>query len=161
MVLDTVHPMDKSHLVWLLSSIKADINRLIRLLKTRHFTMHGASLLIVYEGDGEALGRAITKTRENQQGEDQGSDDEDATSDAGDEDDISTTSSGSPHESILKAFDLRLIDFAHTVVKDQGGPDQGVLDGLASVCQILDKLAYYKKTPDGQGLIKYRGNDLI
>ncbi|KPV77608.1 uncharacterized protein RHOBADRAFT_51441 [Rhodotorula graminis WP1] len=98
--------------------------------------MRGGSLLVVVEGDPDALERALERAQ----------DEADKTAKAARarrERGVSTATSGgtaAPHT--LQAFDVRVIDFAHTraLVDGEEGPDEGVLTGLRTVRALVDGL---------------------
>ncbi|GAA6049733.1 hypothetical protein JCM3770_004432 [Rhodotorula araucariae] len=104
--------------------------------------MRGGSLLVVVEGDAAALEAALLRAQAqraragpNEHDDDQDEDD-DGTS-------VSTTDEeGNAAEATRQAFELRLIDFAHTrgLLPGEDGPDEGVLLGLNTVKGLLEGL---------------------
>ncbi|KAH0547643.1 hypothetical protein FGG08_000132 [Glutinoglossum americanum] len=88
--------------------------------------MYSASVLFVYEGDGEALKKALEEEESRAPGTVQpGEDDRDGEGDDG------------PG----KAYDAKLIDFAHATWTPGQGPDENALHGVRSTAKILRDLA--------------------
>jgi 1D-myo-inositol-tetrakisphosphate 5-kinase/inositol-polyphosphate multikinase len=103
-------------------------------LENEESRMYSASVLMVYEGDEEALEESITneekedaKAADAQELEDV---DEDENEDEDDEQDTR------PH----KIHEVRLIDFAHARWAPGEGPDENVLKGIRSLLDILRRL---------------------
>ncbi|GAA6032655.1 hypothetical protein JCM8097_004864 [Rhodosporidiobolus ruineniae] len=106
------------------------LEQLERVLEGCEIRMRGGSLLIVVEGDAGALEAALLRAQEDVPEEEEG---DDAAS-------VSTTDSegnAAPHT--LQAFDVRLIDFAHTrgLMEGKKGPDEGVLKGVRTVRELV------------------------
>lgn len=145
------------------------LKELETLLQEVEFRMRGGSLLIVVEGDAEALEEAlyreeVDRVRSSQRRErhreigimsgeiddsdeeDVGSDDDDASSTASDDSVATSDSAGLalPHTRI--SLDVRLIDFAHTRAALGEGPDEGVLKGVRTlqhlVVGLIDRLKF-------------------
>jgi hypothetical protein len=88
--------------------------------------MYSASILFVYEGDGEALKKALEE--EAFRASDNVQPDED------DRDDEEEDGAG-------KAYSVKLIDFAHATWTPGLGPDDNALQGIRSTAKILGDLA--------------------
>lgn len=105
--------------------------------------MIGGSLLIVYEGDEDALRSALDRETNSAKS---ATDSQPTTSGAGgstsdteSEESVATSDSQGdalPHTRI--SCDVRLIDFAHTRAAPGEGPDEGVLKGLGKVRELLE-----------------------
>ena len=113
--------------------------------------MRGGSLLVVVEGDPEALERAILRsasasaTATTTSPTTAGNQDNTATDPDDDDDDdaesVSTTDEeGNAKPETLLPLEMRLIDFAHTRSAVGEGPDEGVLLGLRTVQTLLKSL---------------------
>lgn len=136
-------------------------------LEQEESRMYSASILIVYEGDPEALEIAIEddRRREDERREQElskrhvsngtvvgnGHNDaenvhltQDEDSDEAEEDDFDDDDDDEDEEEELdipKVHDVRLIDFAHAGWTPGEGPDQNALQGVRSVLKILDDIA--------------------
>ncbi|GAA5854035.1 hypothetical protein JCM8547_008200 [Rhodosporidiobolus lusitaniae] len=138
-------PLPKDLLLPVLRTLVRRLEKLEEVWKTLEIRMRGGSLLIVVEGDAEALEAALLRAQAAQTQTSPSSDPspEEAEDDS-DSDASSLDSNGDPRPSSLLAFDARLIDFAHTraVRRDWGeeGPDEGVLRGLGKVRELVEGL---------------------
>ncbi|BGO92152.1 hypothetical protein NBRC10512_000883 [Rhodotorula toruloides] len=122
----TPAPLPLDLLLPVLRTLIRRLDELISLFSTLEIRMRGGSLLIVVEGDPSALEAALLRSMD---------DDED---DAGS---VSTTDgdgNAKPHTRL--AYEMRLIDFAHTRAAPGEGPDEGVLKGLRTVKTLLEDL---------------------
>lgn len=123
--------------------------------------MRGGSLLVVVEGDPDALERAILRSSSHgaalnvqQQGDGENADN--AEDDDDDTESASTTDEeGNAKPETLLPLEMRLIDFAHTRSAVGEGPDEGVLLGLRTVQRLLEaltaKLEEQQQQEDQQG----------
>ena len=108
----------------------ADLERIQEVLENEESKMYSASLLFVFEGDGEALRLAMEEasktppTSEEDADEDEDQDDED-------EDECY----------IPKIYAVKVIDFAHAEWTPGEGPDENALVGIRSVNRILRELS--------------------
>ncbi len=119
-----------------------DIRGLRKMLEMEESRMYSASILFVYEGDGEALRKALQeeKDRENQGGgkgglvtrDDQGVEIDGEVNDEEDDD------NDDEDKELLKVHDIKLIDFAHASWTPGLGPDENALKGVRSVERILE-----------------------
>ena len=118
--------------------LKRDLKGLISLLENEESRMYSASILMVYEGDEEAMEAALeeeAQRTENQvmnPGDDDDDDDEqgEESGEESGEDDVNMK---------FKVHELRLIDFAHASWTPGQGPDENALQGLRSVLRILEE----------------------
>ncbi|EXJ55204.1 hypothetical protein A1O7_08130 [Cladophialophora yegresii CBS 114405] len=102
-------------------------------LENEESRMYSASVLMVYEGDEDALEESIAR-EENEDGEEGRINDEDEDEDEdADEDEAQDTK---PH----KIHEVRLIDFAHARWTPGDGSDENALKGIRSVLDILRSL---------------------
>lgn len=127
------HKVGKKVVARLLS----EVTGLEAVLRTQESRMYSASLLFVYEGDGEVLEKGLEmeeqtspKQRQTNSGEE---DDEVNDDDDGDDDD---DEKGGPYNIVVK-----LIDFAHAEWVPGQGPDENVLQGVRSILDILKDLS--------------------
>ncbi|GAA5863957.1 hypothetical protein JCM3774_004432 [Rhodotorula dairenensis] len=169
-------PLPLDLLLPVLRTLIRQLEQLIQIWQTLEIRMRGGSLLVVVEGDPDALERAILRSaaatapssaaaapRTSAQGlgstpssahaaisTSSSSDHEDD-----DEDDaasVSTTDSdGNAKPETLLPFEMRLIDFAHTRSAEGEGPDEGVLLGLRTVQSLLEALTAKLEEQDRQG----------
>jgi 1D-myo-inositol-tetrakisphosphate 5-kinase/inositol-polyphosphate multikinase len=146
------------------------LKRVQQVLESEESRMYSSSVLIVYEGDPEALEHALEeekKAAENPPKEDEEDVDEDMDFDLQDGNlelvDVQL-GDGAPQQAINinidpgmaqlegleeeeeeddppKVHDLRLIDFAHADLTPGQGPDENVLLGIRSLVNIFEKLA--------------------
>lgn len=124
------------------------LNQLIEVWQTLEIRMRGGSLLVVVEGDPDALERAILRSSSstdnsalNAQQQGDGGDEEYGGDDNDDAASVSTTDEeGNAKPETLLPLEMRLIDFAHTRSAVGEGPDEGVLLGLRTVQSLLEAL---------------------
>jgi len=111
-----------------------EVTGLEAVLKGQESRMYSASILFVYEGDGEVLKKCFemeeVMSREQKQPR-SGEEDEGVGDDEDDEDEDS-----GPHTAVAK-----LIDFAHAEWVPGQGPDENALQGVRSVLDILKDLS--------------------
>ncbi|BGP48879.1 hypothetical protein JCM10450v2_004758 [Rhodotorula kratochvilovae] len=109
------------------------LDDLVALWATLPLRMRGGSLLIVVEGDAAALEAALLRAQA-QHAEEEEEDDGASVS--------TTDGEGNAAEATRQAYELRLIDFAHTrgLLPGEEGPDEGVLLGLKTVKGLLEDL---------------------
>ena len=104
----------------------AEVNGIRKVLEDEESRMYSASLLFVYEGDGDALKKALDEENEKSQGPREDKPDEEVDEDEEDE--------GS------KVHAVKLIDFAHATWTPGQGPDENALKGVRNVEKILQDL---------------------
>lgn len=129
-----------------------DLKRVQEILEGEETRMFSASLLFVFEGDGDALRAAIDETSASatmslqDKGEDAGRstirvdsgialDDEGELILAGEEE-LSDDEADIPH-----IYSLKLIDFAHAKWTPGQGPDENSIKGVRSLIRIFEELA--------------------
>lgn len=106
-------------------------------LSQHEFTMYSASLLIVLEGDGEALREAIRKNNETVDMLEKDADRAAKRVDSG----IAMDADGEfIEEAEAKMFSVKLIDFAHAEWTPGQGPDHNLLKGVNSIKDIFEEL---------------------
>lgn len=107
----------------------ADVERIQELLEGLESRMYSASLLFVFEGDGESLRSAMEEASKPpvnpSHGEITGSED-----DEDDEDEVA----------MPKIYSVKVIDFAHAEWVPGMGPDENSLTGIRSITKILRNL---------------------
>jgi 1D-myo-inositol-tetrakisphosphate 5-kinase/inositol-polyphosphate multikinase len=121
----------------IIKRIARELESIAYVLENEESRMYSASVLIVYEGDDQALGKALQEeTTRNIEDPEQNSAAElnSTTEENNDGDDESD-------EPDPKVHDVRLIDFAHAQWTPGQGPDENVLIGVRSVLKILNELA--------------------
>ncbi|GAA6002959.1 hypothetical protein JCM10207_001919 [Rhodosporidiobolus poonsookiae] len=131
-------PLPLEMLLPVLRTLARRLDDLERVMQTLEVRMRGASLLIVVEGDAQALEAALLRAQASQTAPSENGDEADDAS-------VSTTDSAgdaAPHT--RQALDVRLIDFAHSraVRPELGetGPDEGVLKGIGAVRGLVKGL---------------------
>ncbi|OCT44403.1 arginine metabolism regulation protein iii [Cladophialophora carrionii] len=110
-------------------------------LENEESRMYSASVLMVYEGDEEALEESIAREEKEDgkaaaAGHEDGVGDEDVNEDEDDDDDDDDEQDTKPH----KIHEVRLIDFAHARWTPGEGPDENALKGIRSVLGVLRNL---------------------
>ncbi|KAK5264869.1 hypothetical protein LTR99_009075 [Exophiala xenobiotica] len=113
-------------------------------LENEESRMYSASVLMVYEGDDEALEVAIEQEQKEKEqevpmdnemvdgddGDEDGEEDDDEDDEDDDDDEVSPP----------KVHEVRLIDFAHASWTPGQGPDENMLMGVKSILRILKDL---------------------
>lgn len=143
-------------LLIVLRTLLRRLKQLIALLSTVEMRMRGGSLLVVVEGDPDALERAVLRLAgpqragapapQSQRGGAvvrQAESEQAAADDDGDDDgaSVSTTDEeGNAKRETLLPLEMRLIDFAHTRAAPGEGPDEGVLLGLRTTERLWGEL---------------------
>lgn len=146
---------DQSHLKRKRGKLLA--RRLLRELESMQFAleheesrMYSASILMVYEGNEEALERALAEERftEDENGRD-GHGEGLATANPKEEveEEEEEEELELEEEHIPKVHEVRLIDFAHARWTPGQGPDENALQGIRSVVKILKDLAADQVSP--------------
>ncbi|PYI14374.1 SAICAR synthase-like protein [Aspergillus japonicus CBS 114.51] len=161
--------VDRSQLI--ARRLAEELKQVQEVLESEESRMYSSSVLIVYEGDPDAMEKALEEEQEPRPAREEENDDEE---DENVEFEISEGSfqvvdiplgQGSvSHQAINinlgpevaelgeldldedeedppKVHDLRLIDFAHASWTPGQGPDENVLKGIRSLTQILEELA--------------------
>lgn len=102
-------------------------------LEGQESRMISSSLLFVYEGDSEALEKALEAERlaALKQPRDDEHEDEDEDDDEEEEEE---------EEDVLQVEDVKIIDFAHATWTPGEGPDQNALQGVYSIVSLLKKM---------------------
>ncbi|KXJ86212.1 hypothetical protein Micbo1qcDRAFT_237139 [Microdochium bolleyi] len=130
-----------------------DLRRVQDVLERNESRMYSASLLFVFEGEGQALREAIAEAKRTNtvsqtkleaagsssridsgigMGEDERHTGQDYDYDDDEDEDLST---------FPKIYSLRLIDFAHARFVPGQGPDENILFGVRGLLKIFEKLA--------------------
>jgi len=114
--------------------ILARVKRLRAAVQDYEWRIRGSSILIVHEGHAESLRKTLL---ERKVGEDESDPDSDEDTEQ-DEDETEAVKG-------FKAFDVRLIDFAHASEAPGEGSDEGYNLGLTTVVELLEeRLADFK-----------------
>jgi hypothetical protein len=111
---------------------------MVDVLSEHELTMYSASLLIVLEGEGEALRQAIQRNNEEAELWEKNPALAAKRVDSGivlDEDEESFAEVEAP-----KMYSVKLIDFAHVDWAPGRGPDENLLKGVRSVKDIFEEL---------------------
>ncbi|TDZ61778.1 Inositol polyphosphate multikinase [Colletotrichum trifolii] len=128
-----------------------DLRNVERVLSSEESRMYSASLLFVFEGDGDKLREAIAQNNAAAEEAEAEAEDakpvtnslrvdsgivmnDDANADADDDDDEEDG------PTLPKVFSLKLIDFAHAQWTPGQGPDENTLKGVRSLIDIFEKL---------------------
>lgn len=144
---------DRSTLI--ASRLAAELRAIQAMLESEESRMYSASILIVYEGDSEALERCLeegARTPEKGDASSPESNEEIMVGVAEGSNVLSSIPAGVDEVNISeleddeddeppKAFDVRLIDFAHATWTPGQGPDENALQGVRNVAQIMEELA--------------------
>ncbi|GAA5977375.1 hypothetical protein JCM21900_002509 [Sporobolomyces salmonicolor] len=120
------HPLPLDLLLPVLRTLVRRLDTLAALLSTLEVRIRGGSLLFVVEGDPDALEAALLRSQQDE--------DSDAES-------VSTTDgdgNAAPHT--RQAFEMRLIDFAHTRDATGEGCDEGVVLGVRTLRTLIAEL---------------------
>lgn len=135
----TSHAIPLPLLQRLLSALLERLEKLRSALASAELRAVGASLLVVYESDPTRLAECFTALDEGRtKWKEDAEIDPDAESDEGEEDELPLPIS------------LHLIDFAHTLPKPGGGPDEGVLLGLDKFTELVrGRLEDVRKAQEG------------
>ncbi|KAF7292352.1 Kinase [Mycena chlorophos] len=112
-------------LLQILELLREDVQDIRDVLADIELRMIGASLLILYESDAARAEEGIKWMLRDPDEDEQESEDEDEDDEEED---------GPP-----RPYDVRLIDFAHTRFTAGKGPDDGVLLGLDTILDQLDR----------------------
>lgn len=113
--------------------LAGEVRHLAAVLEEIESRMYSASILMVYEGDKEAMERALEEEEQaaaSKLASSENEDDQDEDNDEDDDDDVEKP----------KISTMRLIDFAHAAWTPGQGPDENVLQGVGSVLKILERL---------------------
>lgn len=111
----------------ILQRLKAEIESIQGVLENAESRMYSASVLMVYEGDPDALNKALS--REQTRGATEMTRHEDSDEDE-EEDELED----------IKVHEVVLIDFAHSHWTPGQGPDENVIHGLRSIDRILSDM---------------------
>ena len=125
-----------------------DLKGMIEAIESEESRMYSASLLFVYEGDGEALEQAFVKEKEVlevRKARQQLWSDDDLHGDGKEfyADDHISTDNDEEEDDELKfpaIHSLKLIDFAHAQWTPGHGPDENILHGIRNVAKILSEI---------------------
>lgn len=131
--IETSTGLPRLTLVPILESLREDVAELYEALEGLEWRMVGGSLLIIYEADWERAAEGVKLFLE--EGSEDAEDVDEATEEE-DEDDDEDEMDGAKRPGL--PYTVNLIDFAHTKITPQEGPDKGVLLGLSTVIKLLD-----------------------
>lgn len=136
-----------------------EVKHVQEVLEKEESRMYSASLLFIFEGDGDALRAAIDETSasvtmsekgKNEAGRSTSRVDSGIAMDdegemivqlAEEDDDDNVSVSSSNEENVPRIYGVRLIDFAHAEWTPGQGPDENNLKGVRSLVQIFDELS--------------------
>ncbi|KAI9679340.1 MAG: hypothetical protein M1817_005360 [Caeruleum heppii] len=118
-----------------LGQVLTEVKRIRDVLEAQESRMIGASILVVYEGAGEALATAVREAKSVG-----GKDSEQKPSASDEDDDDESNSDGTADNDRPKMLDVKLIDFAHASWTPGEGPDENALQGVRSVVKILEDI---------------------
>jgi 1D-myo-inositol-tetrakisphosphate 5-kinase/inositol-polyphosphate multikinase len=133
------HGLPRSTLLPILRGIHAEITKIRDVYGSIEMRMVGGSFLIVYEADwvGAAEGVERLKNEQARESDDEEEVDEDEDEEVDDDDD---------DEKDTIPFVVKLIDFAHTHITRGDGPDEGVLQGMNTVLELIEgRIDYLEK----------------
>ena len=121
--------LKRKHAKLVLDRLTREVESIEYTLQNEESRMYSASILMVYEGDGSALERAL----EIEKKPSKGNVGEEANEEEEEEDD-------DDDEAEPKVHDVCLIDFAHAKFEAGLGPDENALQGVRSVLSIMKAL---------------------
>lgn len=143
-------PLPKSALLAVLDAILYKLAELISLLERFEVRIRGSSLLIVVEGDPEALESSLERatakgvplhTLRTSRAPEQFDELEDDDDDEDDNASCSTADSeGNPRPHALLPYAVKWIDFAHARRAEGEGKDDGLILGVETTKQLLRQL---------------------
>jgi len=118
--------------------IALDVRRIQKLMEKEETRMYSTSLLLIIEGDREALQRA----RENEKAskKDPAPEDNEGEYVLQDEDEEEEEEEEEDEETEFLTCSASLIDFAHAAFTPNLGPDENTLRGIRNVRVILDNI---------------------
>lgn len=120
----------------IIKRITRELENIVYVIENEESRMYSASILMVYEGDDEALEKALQeeKTRNIEDPEPNPAAEPNSTAEGSNDGDDESD------EPDPKVHDVRLIDFAHAQWTPGQGPDENALIGVRSVLRILNEL---------------------
>ena len=118
----------------IIKRIARELENIAYVIENEESRMYSASVLMVYEGDDQALEKALQEENIEDPEQNPAAEPNSTAEDNNDGDDESD-------EPDPKVHDVRLIDFAHAQWTPGQGPDENVLIGVRSVLKILNELA--------------------
>lgn len=130
----------------LIQAFLTDLEDIRKTLESQESRMYSASLLLVYEGDGQALRAAMeeaskpSRVTNGVNGVNGHHSDHEAADEGLDHDDIDDDDYDEDEEEGPKIYCLKVIDFAHAEWVPGMGPDENSLLGVRSVVDILERL---------------------
>lgn len=116
----------------ILTHLTKEIAALESVLEKEESRFYSSSILIVYEGDQEALNTALEGETQRREALSNAPTTANTTEDSDDDDE---------EAQFPKTCELRMIDFAHSQWTPGNGPDENVLQGIRNVRKIVAKLA--------------------
>ena len=137
--------LNSCHSKLIIKRVARELERIEDILLKEESRMYSASILMVYEGDEQALENTLQEERtrdiEDQAREAEAEADSTSDDDDDNDDDDDDDESSEPDVHIFKTHDVRLIDFAHAQWTPGQGPDENALQGVRNVLRILHELA--------------------
>ncbi|KAG8899504.1 hypothetical protein FRB99_006688 [Tulasnella sp. 403] len=123
-------------LVAVIEGIIKDVSQIKEVFQNLEIRMVGGSLLVVWEGDEEAIKKAVVSSEDEGQG---GADEsgQPTDDDAEGEDEDEDEDEESDANRVGPAYAVKLIDFAHTRLAPGEGPDAGIVLGLETTLRLL------------------------
>jgi 1D-myo-inositol-tetrakisphosphate 5-kinase/inositol-polyphosphate multikinase len=121
----------------IIKRIARELEDMVDVIEHEESRMYSASILMVYEGDDEALEKALQeeKTRNIEDPVQNSAAEPNSTAEGSNDGDDES------EEPDPKVHDVRLIDFAHAQWTPGQGPDENALIGVRNVLKILNELA--------------------
>ena len=121
----------------IMKRIARELESIVYVLENEESRMYSASILMVHEGDEQALENALReeKARNIEDNARKPEAEPNSTADGDDDEDDES------EEPDPKIHDVRLIDFAHAEWTPGQGPDANALQGVRNVLKILNELA--------------------
>lgn len=133
--------LDRDATAQILEMLQAEIVKVRHALERTESRMYSASILVIYEGDSDAL-KALIHTEPKRPRVDERA----PTSDEVGEIDVEETEEDDELEDDeLVAYHVRLIDFAHATWTPGSGKDDNVIAGLKNIEKQLDQLILHSR----------------
>lgn len=125
--------VNKEHAAQLLETILAEITKARHILERNESRMYSASVLIVYEGDVEALGPLMSGEKKKPRMEEKAPTSLEVEKSEAEEEE-------EEEEGPPPAFKVKLIDFAHAQWTPGKGKDENMIKGLKNIENQMDAL---------------------
>ncbi|KAL2760314.1 hypothetical protein ACRALDRAFT_2067159, partial [Sodiomyces alcalophilus JCM 7366] len=117
-----------------------DLRHVADVLRRHETRMYSASLLFIFEGDGEKLREAIEANNRAAEAVEMAEDGANGAKDGPGTDNDEDEDDDDQVSSLPKIYQLKLIDFAHAQWTPGLGPDENVITGVDKLIEIFEQL---------------------